>query len=104
MVCIVSVLAILKKHYTKFIHCLPQDGMKTMDKIRQLGIPDDFLNYLKIEPSLINATIIFAIMRIIKKENDVLKFLDLMEIVCENDASKGLISTIRNGMNIVHFL
>ena len=104
MVCIVSVLAILKKHYTKFINCLPQDGTKTMGKIRQLGIPDDILSYLKIEPSCINAAIILMIMRSIKEESDVLEIFDLMEILCENDASKGIISTIRNGMNIVHFL
>ena len=73
--------------------------MRTMDKIRQLGFPDKCLNYIQIVPSkIINAIIIQILMRLlIKEESDVFNFCDILEHLCENDVSKGLIATIREG-------
>ena len=97
-------LAVLKKSYTKLCHCLPQDYMKTIYKIKQLLRPsDDVLNNLTALPTgdLINEKIIVTLVVSIKSDVDALNVCDIMENLVEDKSSTMHIETLRNG-NVIY--
>ncbi|XP_065885277.1 uncharacterized protein [Dysidea avara] len=93
------VLDILKKNYVKLCECLPQDYMKTIDKMKQLqGVPYDDLQSLRkaMTPRIANEGILCVLIRQIKSDIDILKFCDCMNQLVDNTASGQSISTLRN--------
>ncbi|XP_065894140.1 uncharacterized protein [Dysidea avara] len=94
------VLPVLKKNYTRLCHCLPQDYVKTVDKLKQLipGLPADDLNQLRTLPSieLINQTIMGIVLCIIVADDDVFVFCDTVENLCDESTSKNFIEAFRN--------
>ena len=101
--CLLIVLSVLKKNYTRLCRCLPQDYVKTVDKLRQLipVLPADYLDLLRTVPSIegINEVIVGSVMtNIIREDDDVLQYCDIMEMLCCDTASKSRIQIIRKGM------
>ena len=96
----VSVLAILKKNYTRLCQCLPQDYMKTINKLKQLlRLSDDVLSNLTDLPTadLINENIIVLLMTvIIQSDIDALQICDVMENLIDSKSST-IIELLRNG-------
>ena len=95
----VSVLAILKKNYTRLCQCLPQDYMKTINKIKQLlRLSDDVLSDLTNLPTadLINEKIIVLLMTVIQSDIDALQICDVMENLIDSKSST-IIELLRNG-------
>ena len=95
------VLALLKKNYARLCHCLPQDYMMTLLKLKQLlRVSDDILNKfsnLKIV-DVINVTIItFLMLAIIKSDMDALQFCNFMDNIVDSKSSKAHIEILRNG-------
>ena len=96
------VLNVLKKNYTTLCHCLPQDYMMTLNKLKQLiTIPDDDQMMSKLinlpTVDLINETIIGLLMTTIKSDMDALQICDVMENIVDSKSSKAHIETLRNG-------
>ena len=98
---IITVLPILKKNYEKLCKCLPHDYVKTVDQLKQFisGIPDDYLNQLRVLQSTeqINIAIVGTIMNIMNTDDDVFGFCDIMEKLCDETTSKNYIKALRNG-------
>jgi len=95
------VLPVLKRNYARLCNSLPQDYMKTVDKLKQLmpGLPADYLDRLRTYPSteLINEAIISNAMCAIKADGDVFEFCSLMEKLCDDITSSNFIKALRNG-------
>ncbi|XP_065894224.1 uncharacterized protein [Dysidea avara] len=96
------ILPVLKKNYTRLCHCLPQDYMKTFDQLNQL-IPTfsadfPFADRLKNLPSneITNEAIVCFLMYMIKEDDDVFLFCDVMGKLCEETVSKNIIEAISN--------
>ena len=95
------VLPVLKKNYARLCHCLPQDYVKTVHKLKQL-IPEvsaDYLAWLRTLPStdLINEAIIGNVMCAIRADYGVFEFCDVIENLCDEVTSRNLIGALRNG-------
>ena len=101
------VLAVLKKNYIRLCHCLPQDYMMTLNKLKQLvRLPDDVLSELTNLPTVndINEAITGLVMTaIIKSHMDALQFCDVMENIADSKSSKACIEILRNG-NLPEFI
>ena len=99
----VLVLAVLKKNYTRLNHCLPQDYMKNINKIKPL-LKSEFLSNLTNLPTaeLINEKIIvLLIITIIKADIDALRFCDIMENLVDSESSTRDVEILRNGNSIL---
>ena len=97
---VILVLAVLKKNYTNLCHCLPQDYMKTINTLRVLGWPDNFLSNFTILPTtdLINDIIVGILMAvIIKSDVQALQFCDVMDDIVDSKSSESHIKILRNG-------
>ena len=97
---VILVLTVLKKNYTNLFHCLPQNYLKTTEKLRQLGCPDHKLRALVTLPTTdhINENIVGALMvDTIKLEVGALKFCDDMDNLVDSASSKRHIEIFRNG-------
>ena len=96
---VVLVLAVLKKNYTKLCHCLPQNYMRTINKLRLLGIPKEVLSQFTNLPTtdLINDAIIGCLMITIKSDVQALQFCDDMDKLIDSESSKTHIEILRNG-------
>ena len=95
----VSVLTILKKNYTRLCQCLPQDYMKTINKIKQLlRLSDDVLSNLTNLPTadLINEKIIVLLITVIQSDIEALQICDLLENLIDSKSST-IIELLRNG-------
>ena len=94
------VLAVLKKNYTNLCHCLPQNYMKTINKLKLLGCPEELLSNFTDLPTidLINDGIVGCLM-VVEIESDVetLKFCDAMDKLVDSKSSKSYIEIFRNG-------
>ena len=93
-------LAVLKKNYIRLCQCLPQDYMKTINKMKELlRLPDDTLNKMTELPTadLINEQIIVLILTGIQSDADALHICDLLETLVENEQSMRDIEVLRNG-------
>ena len=73
--------------------------MKTINKLRLLGFPDDALNNITTLPTtdLINDYIIELVMVAIKTDVGALTFCDIMDNLVDSKSSKTHIETLRNG-------
>ena len=98
------VLAVLKKNYARLYYCLPDDYVKTVDKMRQFisGAPENYLDNLRTLPTteLINEAITGQVMRAVREDKDALWFCDVMERFCDSITSKQYIESTRNGMKV----
>ena len=97
---VVLVLAVLKKNYTNLCHCLPQNDMQTINKLRQLGFPDEVLNKFTNLPTtdLFHDKIVGCLMAgIIKSDVQALEFCDVMDNMTDSESSKTPIEILRNG-------
>ncbi|XP_065894137.1 uncharacterized protein [Dysidea avara] len=95
-----KILPVLKKNYARLCHCLPQDYVKTVHKLKQL-IPEvsaDYLAWLRTLPStdLINEAIIGNVMCAIRADYGVFEFCDVIENLCDEVTSRNLIGALRN--------
>ena len=96
-----TVLAVLKKHCSKLCECLPQDYMRTLDRIRRrASVPEGLVQQLSMLPTAkqVNHHIIAAMVRPLTNEAGVLGFCDIMESVLEDERSQAFIESVRNGM------
>ena len=95
-------LPVLKKNYTRLCHCLPQDYVKTVDKLRQMipGLPADYLDQLGKYPSTeeINEVLLGNIICPLSEDDHVFEFCETMENLCDDITSMNFIGDIRNGM------
>ena len=97
---VILVLAVLKKNYTNLCHCLPQDYMKTINKLRLLGCSDIGLNTITNLPTtdLINDAIVGILMvATIKTDVQALEFCDVMDDMVDSKSSESHIEILRNG-------
>ena len=103
-VCII-VLPVLKSYYSKLSGCLPQNYVNTVDKLKQMipGMQDDFLDLMRMCPSTeaVNEQIIYFVMGIIREDDHVFEFCDIMENLCKDVFSRNLIEALRNGNYII---
>ena len=97
---VILVLAVIKKNYTNLFHCLPQNYLKTIEKLRQFGCPDHKLRALVTLPTTdhINENIVGALMvDTIKSDVGALRFCDDMDNLVDSASSKRYIKEFRNG-------
>ena len=103
---VITVLGVLKKHCSKLCQCLPEDYMRTLDRIkRRASVPEGLIQQLTALPTAkqVNHHIIAAMLRPLTNEAGVLGFCDIMESVLEDDQSKAFIESVRNGMFVLSF-
>ncbi|XP_065894615.1 uncharacterized protein [Dysidea avara] len=95
-----SVLAVLKKNYTRLWHCLPQNYVKTVEEMRKSirGVPSNYLDDVRVfrSPELINEAITGQLMSGMKDDCDALWLCDIMDDFCDSVTSKQVIANIRN--------
>ncbi|XP_065894247.1 uncharacterized protein [Dysidea avara] len=95
-----AALPVLKKNYTRLCHCLPQDYVKTVDKLRQMipGLPADYLDQLGKYPSTeeINEVLLGNIICPLSEDDHVFEFCETMENLCDDITSMNFIGDIRN--------
>lgn len=92
------VFQVLKKNYTRLCQCLPQDYMKTIEKLKQLvKLQDDIVIYLMNLPSAdhVNEAVVASLVTGIKSDVDALRYCDLMENLVDNQSSKTDIDLLR---------
>ena len=97
---VILVLAVLKRNYTNLCHCLPQDYMKTISKLRLLGLPDNVLSNFTNLPTTecINDAIVVAAMIVtIKSDVQALQFCDIMDKLVDSKSSESCIEILRKG-------
>jgi len=90
---------VLKRYYTRLFQCLPQDYVKTVNKLKQIspaGVSADCLNQLRRLPSteMINEAIIASVLNEIATHDNVFSFCDIMECLSDQNS---LIECLRNG-------
>jgi len=98
------VLPVLKRYYTRLCQCLPQDYMKTVDKLRQLfpaELPADYLDGLNrsLPTEQINERIICYLMCGMKVDDNVVSLCDIMEHLSDQNT---LIESFRNGKSHIY--
>ena len=94
------VLAVLKRNYTRLCHCLPQDYMKTINKLKELLSPSDEYVQKLIDiaaANFFNETVVGMLMTTIKTDAYALNFCDMMEKLCYNESSRMHIEMFRKG-------
>ena len=94
------VLAMLKRNYTRLCHCLPQDYMKTINKLKEiLSPPDEYVQkWIDIAAAnLFNETVVGMLMATIETDAYALNFCDIMETLCDNESSRTHIEMFRKG-------
>jgi len=100
--CTIAVLSLLKKNYERLCHCLPQDYVATVNKMKQLfpQQPANYLLELRKIPSveLINECILCQLLHGISADDHVLVLCDHMDKLCDDVNAKQHIEVIRNGM------
>ena len=97
---VILVLAVLKKSYTSLCHCLPQNYMETIKKLRLMGCPNELLSRFTNQPTidLINDAIVGCLMvATIKSDVQALQFCDDMDNLVDSTSSVSHIETLRNG-------
>ena len=97
---IVVVFMVLKKHYTTLCRSLPQDRIKTINKIKELIQPSDkiLLDLIRLSTvELTNEAIIGLLIRGIKTDIDTLDFCDVMEVLVDSEQLKVSVELLRNG-------
>ena len=101
------VLAVLKKNYTRLCHCLPQDYMKTIDKLRQRLTPsDNELSKLTDLPSadVVNEKVIASLITALQSDMAGLQFCDILEYLIDSESSLTAIEALRNGTKKIYFV
>ena len=97
---VILVLAVLKKNYTNLCHCLPQNYMKTMNKLRLKEVSDDDISKITSLPTtaLINDAIVGILMvATIQLDVQALHFCDVMDDMVDSKSSGLCIKILRNG-------
>ena len=95
------VIAVLKKHCPKVCQCLPDDYMKSLDRIRRHAtVPEGLIQQLALLPSpkLVNQQIIAAMLRPLTSDAGVLGFCDILESVLDDEQSRSFVERLRNGI------
>ena len=90
----------LKRNYTRLCHCLPQDYMKTINKLKEiLSPPDEYVQkWIDIAvANLFNETVVGMLMATIETDAYALNFCDIMETLCDNESSRMHIEMFRKG-------
>ena len=90
----------LKRNYTRLCHCLPQDYMKTINKLKELLSPSDEYVQKLIDiaaANFFNETVVGMLMTTIKTDAYALNFCDMMEKLCDNESSRMHIEMFRKG-------
>ncbi|XP_065885289.1 uncharacterized protein [Dysidea avara] len=92
------VLEVLKKNFAKLCNCLPQDCMKTIDRVKELNVVShDALQRLREinDQTTVNEWIMSVLMVYIKSDVDVLIFCDRMDQLVDCTASKLFIDSLK---------
>ena len=100
-----TVLAILKKNYTRLCKCLPQDCKKTVQTLKQMYggsayILDSALTFGSTE--VINEAIMCPIFAGIRTENDVFTFCEVMKKIVDSPSSQQFIDDLQHGTYIMY--
>ena len=91
------VLAVLKKNYTRLCHCLPQNYMKTISKLKLDSVLSKFPKFL-LTAGFVNDRIVQSLMvTIIKSDVQALKFCDRMDTIVDSESSKRYVEILRIG-------
>ena len=99
-------MAILKKHCLRLCQCLPEDYMKTLERIRRRAtVPKGLVQQLASlpTPTQVNHYIVGAMLRPLTNESSALGFCDTIESVLDDEQSKAFIESIRNGVPDINF-
>ena len=92
-------VALLKKYYSVFCHCLPQDCTVTMTRLKQsINVKDEAIAYLLSlsNPAIINERIVAVFFKQIKSKEALLDLYELFERLVDPE-SKIHIEMFRNG-------
>ena len=92
-------VALLKKYYSVFCHCLPQDCTVTMTRLKQSTyVEDEAIAYLLSlsNPAIINERIVAVLFKQIKSKEALLQLCELFEQLVDPE-SKIHIEMFRNG-------
>ena len=95
-----AALAVIRNHFRKLCHYLPDDYKLTIDKIRMTARVSDGLMYqLALLPSaeLVNCHILGAMIRPLKKEIQLVGFCDSVMILMDSAESRKFIENLRKG-------
>lgn len=101
-----SVFAVLRANFTKLCHCLPQDYMETIGRIKRNAIVrEDLVHQLKTLPTseLVNCHILALMVLPIKKEIHLVGFCDWVKDLVDNDKSKTFIDKFKIGKPLLVF-
>ena len=94
-----SVVAVLKKNYARLCCCLPQDYMKTINKLKELvKTSGDLSNFANLPTAnLINERIIGLLMTGIRSDIEALHFCDVIQSLVDSESSTADVESFRNG-------
>ena len=93
-------LVVLRKHFTKLCHCLPQDYNKTLCRIEEnTTVPDGLVPQLEKLPTveLANCHILAAMIVPIQDEVQLVAFCDFVKDLVEGAESKEFVEKLRDG-------
>jgi len=102
-------LVVLRKHFAKLCHCLPQDYNKTVCRIEENAtVPEGLVPQLEKlpTPELANCHILAAMIVPIQNEVHLVAFCDFIKDLVEGAESKEFVEKLRDGKNTsitVHF-
>ena len=93
-------LVVLRKHFTKLCHCLPQDYNKTLCRIEEnTTLPEGLVPQLEKLPTaeLANCHILAAMIVPIQDEVRLVAFCDFVKDLVEGAESKEFVEKLRDG-------
>ena len=95
----VSVVAVLKKNYARLCCCLPQDYMKTINKLKEfVRTSGDLSNFANLPTAdLINERIIGLLMTAIRSDVEALHFCDVLQSLVDSESSTADVESLRDG-------
>ena len=91
---------VLKKYYHRIYQSFPSDHMITLGKLVQLGnVNDDTIDWVSTAPTAIigNQRVLDFLILLMKGEDSLLEFCDLLEKLIEHPALLKLVESLRNG-------
>jgi len=93
-------LAVLRKHFRKLCHCLPQDYKETIRRIKRTSLVQDGLMVklaMQPTPELANCHILAAMIRPLTEEVHLIAMCDSLMDLVDSPESKTFIENLRSG-------
>ena len=104
IMCVILVLAALKKNYTRLCYCLPRDYKKTINKLNEVfSLSDSTRNHLVSSPNadVANQELITLLISGLRSDIDALSFCDIVEKLVDDMPSQNVIDSLRNGTYVI---